>query len=45
MASKIPFSVVAISLFIGLALATVDEEVGTIDFGYSGENGPSTGAG
>ncbi|TXG58255.1 hypothetical protein EZV62_016084 [Acer yangbiense] len=41
MASKIPFSVVAISLFIGLALATVDEEVGTIDFGYSGENGPS----
>lgn len=41
MASKIPFSVVAISLFIGLALATIDEEVGTIDFGYSGENGPS----
>ncbi|KAI9153711.1 hypothetical protein LWI28_015438 [Acer negundo] len=41
MASKIPLSVVAISLFIGLALATVDEEVGTIDFGYSGKNGPS----
>ena len=41
MASKIPFSVVAISLFIGLALATVNEEVGTIDFSYSGENGPS----
>ncbi|KAK2635080.1 hypothetical protein Ddye_029872 [Dipteronia dyeriana] len=41
MASKIPFSVIAISLFLGLAFATVDEDVGTVDFSYSGENGPS----
>ncbi|KAH7554008.1 hypothetical protein JRO89_XS12G0094200 [Xanthoceras sorbifolium] len=45
MISKIFFSVVAISLFLGLALdaATIDEEqAGKVDFSYkNGSNGPS----
>ncbi|KAK1562560.1 hypothetical protein Q3G72_014042 [Acer saccharum] len=41
MRSKISFSFIAISLFLGLALATLDEKIGSVEFSYSGSHGPS----
>ncbi|KAK3226860.1 hypothetical protein Dsin_006722 [Dipteronia sinensis] len=41
MISKISFSFIVISLFLGLALATLDEEIGSVEFSYSGSHGPS----
>ncbi|TXG58257.1 hypothetical protein EZV62_016086 [Acer yangbiense] len=42
MISKIPLSVIVISLFLGLALAVIDNDgLDSVDFSYSGATGPS----
>ncbi|KAI9152806.1 hypothetical protein LWI28_001457 [Acer negundo] len=43
MISKIPLFIISISLFLGLALAVIDNdiELDSVDFSYSGATGPS----